>query len=103
MFKIWVKTLKREKIIGNKTYVGEGQFDIELFHSYLTEMCESMDIPTPVLLSSHIRNFSSFNYVTFTASDFVEPVKFDKLVLEYCREDTTRRKHLTYKAYLPVD
>ena len=46
------------------------------------EICYEMDIPTPVVLKSHRHNFSQFNTTRFRASDFVESVDFETLVLE---------------------
>lgn len=102
MFKIWAKTLRHEKIIKSHIYKGEAQFNLAQFNKYLSEICEQMDIPTPILLKSHIKNFDSFNFTRFSSSDFVENVAFDFLTLEYCRENNSEKKHI-YKAYLPVD
>ena len=102
MFKIWAKTIKKEKITKSHVYKGEGKFDCALFGKYLPEICEQMDIPTPVLLKSHVKNFDAFSTTRFLPSDFVESVSFDMLTLEYCKEEKGQKKHL-YKAYLPID
>ena len=102
MFKIWAKTTIKDKIIKSHIYKGEGKFDIKQFRKYVTEICEQTDLPTPVLLKSHIRNFESFNTTRFTPSDFVESVDFDYFTLEYCREDNGEKKHI-YMQYLPTD
>ncbi|MBR2967607.1 MAG: hypothetical protein IKC35_02365 [Clostridia bacterium] len=102
MFKIWAKTVKKEKITKSYVYKGEDKFDSKLLSKYLPEMCEQMDIPTPVLLNSHIKNFDAFGITRFTKSDFVESVDFDFFTLEYCKDEHGEKKHL-YKAYLPVD
>lgn len=52
------------------------------FLSYLMDICHEMDIPTPVLLKTHIFNFAKFNHVKFLPRDFVESVDFDCLLLE---------------------
>jgi hypothetical protein len=41
-----------------------------------------LDIPTPVVLSSHVRNYTLFNVAKFRKEDFVESVPFDTLQLE---------------------
>lgn len=102
MFKIWAKTIKNDRVKKSHIYKGEDKFDSELFQQYLREICEQMDLPTPVLLKSHIRNFDSFNTTRFLPSDFVEKVDFDRFTLEYCREDNSPKRHI-YKEYLPVD
>lgn len=82
MFKIWAKTLIGDKITGDYMYINGDKYDREQFNNYLIEICHEMDQPTPVVLKSHLNSFHSFNIVTFKASDFVEYVDFDKLVLE---------------------
>ncbi len=102
MFKIWAKTTKKDKILKSFVYKGEDKFDSKLFGSYLPDLCEQMDVPTPVLLKSHVKNFDAFGTTRFSQSDFVEQVNFDYLTLEYCKENSGEKKHL-YKEYLPVD
>ena len=52
------------------------------FFNYLSDICEALDVATPVLLKTHIFNYAKFNRVTFLPRDFTEPVNFDKLILE---------------------
>ena len=82
MVKIWAKLIKDDKIL--KSYVFEKQDDIDysLFFEYLSDITYNLDIPTPVLIKTHIFNYAKYNYVRFTKSDFVESITFDKLVLE---------------------
>ena len=49
----------------------------------LKNLCQSMNIPTPVLLDKHVYDFNLFNVCTFKPDDFVESVIFDKFVLEH--------------------
>ena len=102
MFKIWAKTIKNDRVKKSHIYKGEDTFQIKLFSKYLGDICEQMDVPTPVLLKSHIKNFDAFNMTRFLPSDFVESVDFDRLTLEYCRDDHSPKQHI-YKEYLPVD
>lgn len=82
MFKIWAKTIKSHKITQSYVYHSADKFDSEEFLQYLTEICHDMDIPTPVILKSHIRNYNLFNIAKFRKEDFVESVPFDLLQLE---------------------
>ena len=74
MFKIWAKVLKDGKIIKQLSY--------SQFFNYLTDICEGLDIATPVLLKTHIFNYAKFSTVRFIPRDFAENVDFDKLVLD---------------------
>lgn len=88
MFKIWSKTILEEKITRDIMYENNEKFDINKFSEYLIEVCYELDIPTPLILSNHIKNFDKFNNVSFSVADFVESIDFEKLVLEYV--DTTK-------------
>lgn len=82
MFKIWAKVLKNDKI--KKQYVLEKPdvIDYSLFFDYVREICENLDIPTPVIIKTHIFNYAKYNVLRFKKDDFVEKIDFDKLVLE---------------------
>ncbi len=82
MFKIWAKVIKDEKITRQLTYERQDKFTYSQFFGYLADICEGLDIATPVLLKSHIFNYAKFNTVRFLPRDFAETVDFDKLVLD---------------------
>lgn len=82
MFKIWAKIIKDGKIIKQLTYERDEKFVYSGFFGYLSDICEGLDIATPILLKTHIFNYAKFNTVRFLPRDFAEPPEFDKLVLE---------------------
>lgn len=82
MFRIWGKVIKDGKIINQVTYERADKFTYSQFFTYLADICEALDIATPVLLKTHIFNYAKFNTVRFIPRDFAEPVDFDKLVLD---------------------
>lgn len=82
MFRIWAKVINEGKIVKQITYQRDEKFTYSQFFSYLADICEELDIATPVLLKTHIFNYAKFNTVRFIPRDFAESVDFDKLVLE---------------------
>ena len=82
MIRIWAKVMKNGKIIKQCMFEKLESMDYSLFFDYLREICETLDIATPVLIKTHLFNYAKYNNVRFTQSDFVEQVPFDKLVLE---------------------
>ncbi|MCD8294577.1 MAG: hypothetical protein LUE27_04965 [Clostridia bacterium] len=82
MFKIWAKVITDGKIVRQTVYENPGRFSYSGFFTYLADICEELDIATPVLLKSHIFSYAKFNTVSFIPRDFTEPVSYDKLVLE---------------------
>jgi hypothetical protein len=82
MVKIWAKLLKSDKIIKSYVFKTDEDMDYSKFFEYLSDITYNLDIPTPVLIKTHIFNYAKYNLVRFSKSDFVESINFDKLVLE---------------------
>lgn len=82
MFKIWAKVIKDGKIINQLTYERDDKFQYGKFFEYLADICQGLDIATPVLIKTHIFNYAKFNTVKFLPRDFAESVDFDRLVLD---------------------
>lgn len=82
MFRIWAKVFSEDHIIKQHVYEKEEPFTYSSFFTYLTEICDALDVPTPVLLKPHIMNYAKFNTVTFRPADYMEEVPFQKMVLE---------------------
>ena len=82
MIRIWAKVMKKDKIVCQYMLEKIESMDYSMFFDYLREICSELDIPTPVLIKTHLFNYAKYNTVRFTASDFVESIDFDKLVLE---------------------
>ena len=82
MFRIWAKVLKEGHIQKQYVYESNRKFTYSDFFSYLTDICGELDVPTPVLIKTHILNYAKFNHVVFRPDDFIEEISFDKLLLE---------------------
>ena len=82
MFRIWAKVYRDDRIVKQLTYAREEKFVYADFFRYLTDICDGLDIPTPVLLKPHLFQFAKFRHVVFRPSDFLEDVGFDRLMLE---------------------
>lgn len=82
MIRIWAKVLKNNKIKKQYVFESSDNMDYSMFFDYLREICENLDIATPVLIKTHLFNYAKYNVVRFSADDFMESIDFDKLVLE---------------------
>ena len=82
MFRIWAKLLIDNKIVKDMIYTVEGEFLVQRFYDYVEDMCHELDIPIPIVLTKHIKNFLLFNSTFFTQEDFVETFYEDKFVIE---------------------
>ena len=79
---MWAKVVKGHKIIKNIIYESIDNFSRETFYLHIQEICHRIDVSTPVVLNYHINNYLDFNNCSFLSRDFVEPINFDKLIIE---------------------
>lgn len=80
--RIWAKTTKGDKI--TRSYMlelGEA-FDEDKLFEYVCEITRALDIPTPIILQSHVYHFVHFNRAKFLPSEFVDDVDFDFFTIE---------------------
>lgn len=82
MIRVWAHTITDGKITKSFIYESIDNFNAEKFYSHIEKMCHELDIPTPVILKSHINNYVDFNNTTFLPRDFVESIDFDKFIIE---------------------
>ncbi len=80
--RLWAKLMKEGHIEKQFVYESDEKLTYSHFFDYMTEICMTLDIPTPVLTKTHIFNFAKFNHVKFLPRDFVEPLGYDHLFLE---------------------
>ena len=78
---LW-KLITDGKIQKQFVYEKQERLTYSRFFDYLSDICHELDIPTPVLLKTHIFNFAKFNHVKFIPRDFVESLDYDQLFLE---------------------
>ena len=82
MVRLWAKTYKNHKITNSFIYESIDNYNSETFYLHLQEICHKLDIPTPVVLSYHVKSFEEFSNCHFLPRDFVETINFDRLVIE---------------------
>lgn len=80
--RIWAKTMLGDKITRSYMYELGEPFDEEHLFTYISEITHAMDIPTPIILKSHVYNFVHFNIAKFLRREYVEDVDFDFFVIE---------------------
>jgi len=82
MIRIWAKVMKKDKILAQYMLEKAETMDYSKFFDYLREICEHLDIATPILIKTHLFNYAKYNTVRFNKDDFLDSINFDKLVLE---------------------
>ena len=57
----------------------------------LTELCRGFDIPRPLWLDKHDREFEAFRRTQFLPEHFMEDVPFDRLEIEFLEDEARSR------------
>ena len=84
--KLWLRVKIKDKLIQNELYENNLSMSRQNYEQTLREVCEKMDISTPVSLSVHFKHLVKFNTVKYTKDDFIDRENFDVLEVENCTE-----------------
>lgn len=88
MPRLWARIIKRHRIDQQATRDCRFE-DVE---DALTEMCREFDIPRPIWLEKHYREYESFRRTRFLPEHFMEDVPFQRLEIEYLDDDDRSRR-----------
>ena len=55
-----------------------------------------MDVPRPIVLPRHERDWEQFSQVRFLKEHFIEDVPFDRMEVEYIDPDKKKRNNPAY-------
>ena len=87
MARLWARIIAKHRIVRSET--------VDLMDDLsnaLHELCSKMDIPRPLFLSKHQREWDLFQQTSFSKDHFVESVTFDKLEIERIDADAPKKK-----------
>lgn len=87
MIQLWARIIHRHRISHSETIELQGDL-----MDALGELCIRMDIPRPLFLGKHEREWEQFQQTAFTKDHFVESVSFDRLEIELFDSDAKRKK-----------
>ena len=88
MARLWARIINRHRIERQATL----DCAWEEAEDALTEMCREFDIPRPLWLDKHAREFEEFRHTAFLPEHFMEDVPFQKLEIEFLEDDGRSRK-----------
>ena len=80
--KLWAKIIKGDKLLANLVVRNRAPLEREDYEAFLSEICQQLDLSTPVTLPTHFNHIKRFNIVEYKPRDFIEPVDFTKFTLE---------------------
>lgn len=84
--KIWARLVTDDKIQKDILYHSPLKMSKTNYEVWLREICHQLDVPNPVLLDHHFKNFVNFHNTKFKQDDFVETLDYDVLIVEDCKE-----------------
>lgn len=84
--KIWAKTVTGDKIVREILYENPLPMRYDNYRLWVSEICRTLDLSTPVILPAHYKNFAMFHNTRFKPDDFVDDLGADALIIEDCRE-----------------
>lgn len=87
MTRLWIRLIRDHRISVQATApcVPGEEKDV------LIELCKQEDLPCPLWLSKHEKEYASFRRTFFRPEHFIEEVDFDRLEIEFL--DDTDKKH----------
>ena len=88
MPRLWARIIKKHRIERQATAEcawGDAE-------EALTELCHEFDIPRPLWLNKHYREFEDFRRTQFLPEHFMEEVPFQRLEIEFLEDDEKSRK-----------
>ncbi|MCI9291470.1 MAG: hypothetical protein HFE32_06725 [Clostridia bacterium] len=85
--KIWARLVSDDKIKKDTLYSSPLKLSKDNYELWLRDICHILDVPNPVLLDHHFKNFVNFHNTKFRQDDFVETLDYDIFIIEDCKED----------------
>ena len=85
---IWVRLIRKNRI-ENSAHVECALSD---WQSALDTACHQLDIPRPLLLPRHERDWAQFRQARFLKEHFVEDVPFDRMEVEFIDPENQKKK-----------
>jgi len=88
MPRLWARIIRKHRIERQATQ--ECRYDE--VEDALTELCREFDIPRPIWLDKHYREYGEFRRTQFLPEHSMEEVPFQRLEIEYLEDDDGRSR-----------
>ena len=85
--RVWANIYKKHKIIATAKASSDNYDVTSDLNECLERIYKELDLSEPVWVSKHARELSRFSRTKFMPADFVEPVHFDYLEIEFSTTD----------------
>ena len=85
--RVWANVYKKHKIIASANASSDVYDVSQALNECLENIYRELDLSEPVWVSKHAKELSRFSRTKFTAADFIEPIHFDYLEIEFSTTD----------------
>ena len=89
---IWVRLMRKNRIEKDATLPCVR----EDWREELDEACHQLDVPRPIVLPRHERDWDEFSQTRFLPEHFMEDVRFDRMEVEYIDPDKKKKVNEQY-------
>ena len=87
---IWVRLMRKTRIDQDITV----ECALDDWQDALEEACHQLDVPRPLLLPRHERDWEQFSQARFLKEHFMEDVAFDRMEVEFIDPDKKKKNNL---------
>jgi len=89
---IWVRLMRKTRIDQDMTV----ECSLDGWQEALEEACQRLDVPRPLILPRHERDWEEFSQARFLREHFMEDVAFDRMEVEFIDPDKKKRNNPLY-------
>ncbi len=86
--RLWARKMRGTKILASETEPCDPANPQEA----LMEICRRMDVPRPLWMSKHQKEYEAFSRTHFTQDHFVEHIPFSRLEIELFLPDGPQKR-----------
>lgn len=90
---IWVRLMHKTHILRDVTVPCE----MKDWQEALSHACHGLDVPRPMILPRHERDWEQFRQARFLSEHFVESVPFDRMEVEFIDPDKKKKNNPLYE------
>ena len=87
---LWLQLYKNHKLARHETFQCDSA---DAVRAVMVEMCRALDVPNPIWLDSHAREFGAFRRTTFLPAHFMEDVPFERMVVEWIAQGERKKSN----------
>lgn len=89
---LWVRLIRHNRILRDTTY----PCTLDSWQDALEECCRKLDVPRPMVIEKHERDWESFSQTRFLPDHFIESVDFDRMEIEFINPEAKRKFNEKY-------